>query len=78
MVSDSANSQQPANGQKTPETGNASNPAPTSDANPPTEQLLSEKAEKYLREVASIEDLPDPQDQAEMDQTIANENGPDA
>ncbi len=53
-------------------TGNASNPAADDDslAPSPGSQLLDEKAEKYLREVASIEDVPDAQDQKEMDDTL--------
>jgi hypothetical protein len=31
-------------------------------------QLLNEKAEKYLREPGNIEDLPDEEDQQELDQ----------
>jgi hypothetical protein len=56
-------------------TGNASNPASNDDslAPSPGSQLLDEKAEKYLREVASIEDVPDAQDQREMDDTLQNE-----
>ena len=53
-------------------TGNASNPPPENDVfeRPEGSQLLGEKAEKYLREVASIEDLPDAQDQEAMDRAI--------
>jgi hypothetical protein len=53
--------------------GNASNPAPDDDslAPSPGTQLLDEKAEKYLREVASIEDVPDAQDQQEADEILA-------
>lgn len=53
-------------------TGNASNPSPHDDTLAPagSSQLLDEKAEKYLREVASIEDVPDAQDQQEMDKTM--------
>jgi hypothetical protein len=56
-------------------TGNASNPAPGDDSFSPLpgSQLLDEKAEKYLREVASIEDVPDAQDQQEMDKTLKEE-----
>ena len=56
-------------------TGNASNPAPNDDSLDPSpgNQLLDEKAEKYLREVASIEDLPDAHDGKEMDETIKKE-----
>ena len=51
--------------------GNASNPSPHNNATPPAEnQLLGAHAEKYLREVASIEDVPDAKDQQEMDETI--------
>lgn len=58
-------------------TGNASNPAPDDDSLSPSpgSQLLDEKAEKYLREVASIEDVPDAQDQKEMDETLQKEGG---
>jgi hypothetical protein len=53
-------------------TGNASNPGPDASSlqDSPGNQLLDEKAEKYLREVASIEDVPDAQDQQEMDETL--------
>ena len=52
--------------------GNASNPAPRPDYAEPLSdnQILSEGAEKYLREVASIEDYPDARDEEEMDQII--------
>ncbi len=53
------------------QSGNASNPSPQDDRTEPTSnQLLDEKADKYLREVASIEDMPDAQDQQDMDDTI--------
>jgi hypothetical protein len=53
--------------------GNASNPSPHQESLTPAEgaQLLNEKAEKYLREVASIEDVPDAQDQEEMDENLS-------
>ena len=66
------------NDQKLPaaDTGNASNPSPhnknlevASD-----EQLLSKKAEKYLRESGNIEDIPDAQDQQDMDDAIRKSN----
>ncbi|NTS42777.1 hypothetical protein HRG84_17905 [Flavisolibacter sp. BT320] len=52
--------------------GNASNPGPGDEGvqAPTGNQLLDEKAEKYLREVASIEDVPDAQDQQEMDESL--------
>ena len=50
--------------------GNASNPSPHNDDGPAENQLLDKKAEKYLREVASIEDVPDAEDQQEMEDTI--------
>jgi hypothetical protein len=54
------------------ETGNASNPSPRKEEIEPVNdnQLLNEKAEKYIREVASIEDVPDAQDQQDMDEAI--------
>jgi hypothetical protein len=57
-------------------TGNRSNPpAPGGEPEPPAgNQLLGEGAEKYLREVASIEDLPDARDQEEADKIIREEN----
>jgi hypothetical protein len=55
--------------------GNASNPGHRpDDVRPNGNSLLGEKAEKYLREVAPIEDLPDAQDQQEMDETLAGED----
>lgn len=60
-------------------TGNASNPSPQNDEfGPPDDQLLDDKAEKYLREVASIEDVPDAQDQQEMDNVIKKEASQDS
>lgn len=54
------------------ETGNASNPSPREPGGQPgvTDQLLNEKAERYLRESANIEDMPDPQDQQDADKTL--------
>lgn len=58
------------------ETGNASNPSPHDESMEPAgNQLLDERAEKYLRESASIEDYPDPQDQVEADETFKKEKG---
>ena len=52
-------------------TGNASNPSPEDNVSSSAgNQLLNEKAEKYLREVASIEDVPDAADQQEMEETL--------
>ena len=58
------------------ETGNASNPSPHNKKMEPASnnQLLNEHAEKYLRESASIEDYPDPQDQADAEEIIRKEN----
>ena len=52
--------------------GNASNPSPQPDQLEPMSdnQFLSEGAEKYLREGASIEDYPDARDQQQMDEEI--------
>ena len=55
-------------------TGNASNPSPTDLQPEDSNQVLDNKAEKYLREVASIEDVPDAQDQQDMDETLEKEN----
>lgn len=56
--------------------GNASNPSPHSrepDQNSKN-QLLDEKAEKYIREAGNIEDLPDPQEQKEADEFIKKQS----
>jgi len=53
------------------ETGNASNPSPArQEIKPANHQLLNEEAEKYLRESGNIEDMPDANDQEDMDRTI--------
>jgi len=56
--------------------GNASNPSPNDDGtdSPAGEQLLGKQAEKYIREVANIEDVPDANDQEELDETIDQTN----
>lgn len=56
--------------------GNASNPSPNDDDLDPStgKQLLGDQAEKYLREAANIEDMPDAQDQEEMDETLGKRN----
>jgi hypothetical protein len=58
-------------------TGNASNPPEKDERFEPANnnQLIDERGEKYLREIASIEDYPDAQDQQDMDDTLnaANE-----
>ena len=57
------------------DTGNASNPSPPKgneyDRN---NQLLGKEAEKYLRETASIEDLPDATDQEDMEDSFKKKN----
>ena len=55
-------------------TGNASNPTSNGMEPDNSNQLLDQKAEKYLREVASIEDVPDAEDQKDMDETLEKEN----
>lgn len=59
--------------------GNASNPSPADDNLDPStgNQLLNDRAEKYLREVANIEDMPDAQDEEEMDETLHKEAAKD-
>ena len=54
-------------------TGNASNPSPDID-NITSNQLLDEKAETYLRESANIEDMPDTNDEKEMNETMDTDN----
>lgn len=53
-------------------TGNASNPPLKDDAFEPASQnqLIDERGEKYLREVASMEDYPDAQDEQGIDKAI--------
>lgn len=57
-------------------TGNASNPSADDQTGAPSDnQLLDEKAEKYLREAAPIEDYPDDEDWQEAEKTIEEEKG---
>jgi len=58
--------------------GNTSNPSPNDnkEASATGDQLLGEQAEKYLREVANIEDLPDAQDEEEMDKDRSRSHQP--
>jgi hypothetical protein len=52
-----------------PEPGNETDPSvPGSEVPPGNNQLLNEKAEKYLRESGNIEDLPDEEDLKELDE----------
>lgn len=53
--------------------GNASNPSPHNEETEPVSdnQLFDKKAENYLRESASIEDVPDAEDQQEADETLS-------
>lgn len=71
------NDNQPQDDTRLAETGNASNPSPRPDNLEAMNdnQFLGAGAEKYLREVASIEDVPDPQDQQDMDEMIEAEKG---
>jgi hypothetical protein len=57
------------------QTGNASNPSGGDGTDVPEgeNQLLGAKAEQYLREVASIEDVPDDKDWQEADEILRNE-----
>jgi hypothetical protein len=52
--------------------GNASNPSPEESIQPPgnTNQYLNKQAEKYLREAGNIEDMPDAEEQKDVDETI--------
>jgi hypothetical protein len=52
---------------KPADTGNASNPSPHG-PEPNKEQLLSEKAGKYIRESGNREDMPDAEEEQEAKQ----------
>lgn len=55
--------------------GNASNPSPHDETVTPADnQLLDKHADKYLGEVANIEDVPDAQDQENMDETMQQQD----
>lgn len=56
--------------QNSPDSGNASNPTPRDTGFENDNQLLNKEADKYIREVANIEDLPDGTDQEELDDTL--------
>ena len=76
MTNQKSNSPQPADEKFAPaDSGNASNPSPHDRNIEPSNdnQLLDEKAEKYLREVASPEDYPDAQDEQEAEQSLEEE-----
>ena len=64
--------QQPIKQQPAVNIGNASNPSADPDATKLAgeNQVLPQEAEKYLREVASVEDYPDARDDEEMERTI--------
>jgi hypothetical protein len=53
-------------------TGNASNPSPRSPAEPNNSQLLDGKAEKYLREAGNIEDIPDAEEEENVQHSTRN------
>ncbi len=55
---------------------NANNPSQHNENMQPesANQLLNKKAEKYLREVANIEDLPDAEEQQEAEQQMNGEH----
>ncbi len=73
---DQENRNYPPNEGKMPDaaTGNASNPSPHDDELEPVagNQLLGERAEKYLRESASPEDYPDEEDWEDADKILRN------
>lgn len=62
MNKENKNNQRDKDEMSKAQTGNASNPSAESDPTESQSQLLGERAEKYLREVASPEDYPDDQD----------------
>lgn len=63
----------PANQRAATDTGNASNPPAEQDTPGGPRQLIDEKGEKYLREVANIEDEPDARDQQKLDDLAKRE-----
>ena len=77
MEQDRNSSQPDKNSQPAVNIGNASNPSPNDDRNEALSdnQILTEGAEKYVREVASIEDYPDAKDEADMDKAIEEAKG---
>jgi hypothetical protein len=79
MQPDRNNSQPPEGSQPAVNIGNASNPSSDDLQNEPLSdnQILTAGAEKYLREVASVEDYPDANDDADMDKAIEDEKNSD-
>ena len=55
--------------------GNASNPPANGENTSDGNQLLGKKAEKYLREVANIEDMPDEEEWQDAEKIIEQEKG---
>jgi hypothetical protein len=53
-------------------TGNSSNPSPRRSSEPNNSQLLDDKAEKYLREAGNIEDMPDVEDEENIEHSTRN------
>lgn len=75
MQTQSSHTNQPQTNLPTPETGNASNPTPQQELfETPNNSLLGDKAEKYLRESGNIEDMPDPQEQQNAEDTLREVN----
>jgi hypothetical protein len=75
MSTDKNNDPQQIDTPQKAQTGNASNPSPDDRSMDDTgnNQLLDKNAEKYIRESASIEDLPDARDQQEMEDQLSRE-----
>ena len=72
MSNKANNSEKPANVKSTEApSGNASNPSSNTQAieSAGGKPLLDKKAEKYLRESGNIEDMPDAEDQQDIDKT---------
>ncbi len=64
-MEDNNNSKQTPANPNPANTGNASNPSPNNEQFTPAggNQLLDEKAEKYIRESGNIEDMPDAEEE---------------
>jgi len=68
MIQQDKHTQQGEQSMPPAQTGNASNPSPREGMGPAGgNQLINEKGEKYLREVASPEDYPDARDEQEAE-----------
>jgi len=71
MAHDNKDTPRPA-----PGSGNASNPDPGREKEP-GKGMFDEKAEKYLKESANIEDMPDPEEDQEATEQLKKDKEKD-